>query len=82
MKTCSGINLGGWANCLLEPFYSSEEVEDLGALKGETPRQERQESFKGWSNRRCIRQNALPHSEAPGIAASNGVLANLDEYEI
>ena len=46
MKTCSGINLGSWANCLLEPFYSSEEVEELGALKGETPRQERQESFK------------------------------------
>ena len=55
MKTCSGINLGSWANCLLEPFYSSEEVEELGALKGETPRQERQESFKGWSNRRCIK---------------------------
>ena len=81
MKTCSGINLGSWANCLLEPFYSSAEVEDLGALEGETPMQERRESFEGWSNCRCIRQKALPHSEASGTAASNGVLANLDEYE-
>ena len=82
MKTCSEINLGSWVKCLLEPFYSSEEVEELGALKGETPRWERRESFKGRSNRRCIRQKALPHSEAPGTAASNGILANLDEYEI
>ena len=55
MKTCSGINLRSWANCLLEPFYPPGEVEDLGALEGETPRQERQKSFKGWSNRRCIK---------------------------
>ena len=81
-KTCSGINLGSRANCLLEPFYSSEEVEDLGALKGEAPRRDRREFFKGWSNRQCIRQKALPHSEAPGTTASNGVLANLDEYKI
>ena len=39
-KTCSEIKLESRANCLLEPFYSSEEVEDLGALKGEAPRRE------------------------------------------
>ena len=82
MKTNSGINLESWANCLLEPFYSSEEVKDLGALKGEAPRREKRKFFKGLSNRRCIRQKALPHSEAPGTTASNGVLANLDEYKI
>ena len=81
-KTCLGINLGSWANCLLEPFYSSEEVEDLGALKGEALRREKRKFFKGLSNRRCIRQKDLPHSEALGTAASNGVPANLDEYKI
>ena len=81
-KTCSGINLGSWANCLLEPFYSLKEVEDLGALKRETPRRKGQKFFKGLSNRRCISQKVLPHLEAPGTAASNGVLVNLDEGKI
>ena len=81
-ETCTGINLGSWANFLLEPFYSSKKVEDLGALKGGTPRREGRKFFKGLSNRRCISQEAPPHSEALGTAASYGVLANLDEGRI
>ena len=78
-----GINLGSWANCLLEPFYSSEEVEDLDALKGGTPRRKGLESLKGWSKTvGVLRRKALPHSKAPGTAASNGVLANLDDGRI
>ena len=76
------MNLGSWANFLLEPFYSSKKVEDLGVLKGGTPRREGREFFKELSNRQCISKEAPPHSEAPGTAASNWVLANLDEGEI
>ena len=53
-ETCSGINLGSWANFLLEPFYSLKKVEDLGALKGGTPRREGRKFFKELSNRQCI----------------------------
>ena len=81
-ETCSGINLGSWANFLLEPFYSSKKEEDLGALNGGTPRREGRKFFKGLSNRQCISQKAPPYSEAPGTAASNGVLANLDDSRI
>ena len=81
-ETCSGINLGSWANFFLEPFYSSKKVEDLGALKGGTPRREGRKFFKGLSNHQCISQEALPHLEAPGTAASNEVLANFDDGRI
>ena len=81
-ETCSGINLGSWANFLLELFYSLKKVEDLSALKGGTSRREGRKFFKGLSNRQCISQKAPPHSEASGTAASNGALANFNDGRI
>ena len=72
------------ANFLLEPFYTSKKIEDLGMLKGGTPRYEKlRKILKKLDYVLLLKhksKEATIYSEASGTDASNRVLTNFVDY--